>query len=155
MKYLIIILSFLIFNSCKNKSNTDPDQQDNRASTATEHHVKFKNFDCYDGTQKEMNDCARREYKYLESLMNNCHNALITDLNQRIAEDTENQHIILLKDRYLNSQKHWINLRNKNSSLIRDQYNNGSMQTMAIYMQRITDTKHRIEFIEAFSDGFN
>ncbi|MBT8189259.1 MAG: DUF1311 domain-containing protein, partial [Bacteroidia bacterium] len=101
-----------------------------------------------------MNLCARQEYNYLDSILNKKHNELISMLNTRIAEDSENQNLISLKDRYPAAQKQWIILKNNNVSVVREKYQNGSILPMATDLQKSMDTRNRIDFIDMILEGF-
>lgn len=111
-------------------------------------------FDCYDGSQTEMNICSLKEHQHYDSILNVKYKELMNVLNTRIKEyskfddDFESKEAESFKNSIIESQRSWIVLRDKNKKIKELMYIGGSMCAMAMNIQLTHDTKKRIEFID-------
>lgn len=111
-----------------------------------------KKFECYDGSQLEMNQCSADELHYYDSILNLKYKVVINQLNKDIKEEIqykENYNFILKKS-LIESQKIWIKLKESNREVYEKYYNGGSIRPLVKNTQTINDTKDRIEFLDNF-----
>ena len=144
MKYLILFL--IISLNTYSQKNTDISLSNKNTIDTV--------FDCYNGTQLEMNICSYNEFMYYDSIVNLKYKNLLNLINTRLKEEKEYQELfeynqtLLLKETLISSQKVWNDLKNENTEIIKILYEGGSMKPMVINIQAINDIKNRIEFIE-------
>ncbi|MES2811270.1 MAG: lysozyme inhibitor LprI family protein [Bacteroidota bacterium] len=155
MQKIILIVLSMIFFSCQNqekiktvikyvKVKEKTEQTSNQIDT-----IKSK-FDCYDGSQLEMNMCSANELTYYDSILNVKYKIIIQKLDKQIIEEVNLQENSSenLKKIIIESQKIWIKSKESNRNVIQFQYNGGSMLPFAKNSQTIIDTKERIKFLE-------
>jgi uncharacterized protein YecT (DUF1311 family) len=117
-------------------------------------------FDCYNGSQLEMNICSQREYHYYDSILQAKYNMLLSLLDSNLAitanypEKFEYEETMVLKNSIINSQKAWISFRNSNAEVQGVKFEGGTMETMIRNNQMTTDTKDRIKWVRALNNEY-
>ncbi|MFV7236864.1 MULTISPECIES: lysozyme inhibitor LprI family protein [Flavobacterium] len=146
----IIFLSIFIF-SCNKKQETKIITRHIKVKDSTKEKSDSipNKFDCYDGSQTEMNVCSANELIYYDSILNVRYKYLIKKIDTEIKDDYENYNL-RLKTSIINSQKNWIISKEKNREVFDIEYEGGSILPLAKNTQTIRDTKERIIFLEYF-----
>ena len=117
-------------------------------------------FDCYIGTQLEMNLCSSKEFHYYDSLLNTTYQSLIRKIDLEIKEALDfddDSEMNLLKDSkqvIINSQRHWIKQRDYNEKIWAEIYKGGSMMPLVVNVQATRDTRQRIDFLKQLLDHY-
>lgn len=111
-------------------------------------------FDCFDGSQLEMNICSLNEFEYYDSILQNRYFKLINMLDSNLVITQQYKDLFEyheeknLKEAVIISQKYWTKLREQNSNILKLIYKGGTMENMVVNQQLTIDTKNRIRLIE-------
>jgi uncharacterized protein YecT (DUF1311 family) len=158
MRFLAII--FIIFFgliSCNQNSDQDRKnfKEDNTILTKDIDTIcETLVFDCYEGTQLEINLCSKKEFEFYDSILINKYNELIEIIDKRIENEKQfpDKFEYKLTSNYKNAivstHNFWIEFRDKNAELKGMYYEGGTIQPYIMNKQLIIDTKNRIEYIE-------
>jgi uncharacterized protein YecT (DUF1311 family) len=150
-QFLIIPSVVILLLSCKQNLKKE-------GVRSSERNIDNTLFDCYDGSQLEMNVCSQKEFQYYDSILHAEYNHLISSLDSNIAitatypDNFEYKEMLELKNTIISSQKAWSILRDKNSEVLRVKYEGGTMQPLVINNQMTTDTKNRIKYIRELNN---
>ena len=116
-------------------------------------------FECYDGSQQEMNICSRNEYLYYDSILNEKYSKLLEVLNAKLDRQSSYEYKFEYEatKEYINkitqSEKDWIKLKLSNAEVTGSYFEEGTMGPLIVNHQLIIDTKDRIVFIEHLLEG--
>lgn len=115
---------------------------------------RYPSFDCYDGSQAEMNMCSYNEYRYYNSLLT----VRFKETTDQIKTDMESYKDMLTESEVEiyeqqissleRSQEAWLKFREENASVLSYQYYGGSIEPLMVNTQRIRDTKERLMFLD-------
>jgi uncharacterized protein YecT (DUF1311 family) len=158
MKKLLLLIPCVSIISCQNnektktiiryvKINDSKQTKNNKLKDSSK-------FNCYDGSQLEMNVCSSEELEYYDSILNISYKKLIQKIDNNITEEIKFQEHYSenLKKSIIQSQKDWIKFKESNRNIIEKSYNGGSMLPLAKNSQTIKDTKERIIFLNNLSN---
>jgi uncharacterized protein YecT (DUF1311 family) len=153
MKNILFLLFTILLISCNKQEKPKTIVKYIKVKESPTNDSVNKKFDCYDGSQLEMNICSLKEYEYYDSILNVKYKAIISQLDKGIKEEIQykENHSSKLKTELVKSQKDWIKLKESNMDVYNEYYNGGSMRPLAINTQAIHDTKDRIEFLDNFA----
>ncbi|MES2864672.1 MAG: lysozyme inhibitor LprI family protein [Bacteroidota bacterium] len=152
MKNTIFLLFTVLLISCNKQEKPKTIVKYIKVKETSTKDSLYKKFDCYDGSQLEMNICSLNEFRYYDSILNVKYKAVINQLDKEIKEEIQykENYSSKLKIELVKSQKEWIKLKESNMAVYNEYYNGGSMRPLAINTQGIHDTKDRIEFLDNF-----
>lgn len=150
LHYTLVLLTLATFSCDSQKMKTSDKLSTNLKEEGTDNLL----FDCYNGTQLEMNVCSLKELEFYDSILQNRINQLTIILDSTLlieshyADSMEYLETKDLKNAIILSQETWLELRNRNSQIIGLKYKGASMENMVRNQQMTKDTKDRIRLIE-------
>lgn len=113
-------------------------------------------LDCENGTQAEMNFCAKIAFEKADIELNKTYKSIIDQLNKDIQTNIKDSSLSLynktLKIKLIASQKNWIKLRDANATMEAYIYDGGSMSPMIFYKSKLNDTQIRIKYLKDFKE---
>lgn len=155
MKKIFLLLFTVLLISCHKEQKPKTIVKYIKVKEETTKDSVNKKFDCYDGSQLEMNICSADELNYYDSILNVKYQKTINYLNIEIEKEKKfnENYYFNLKTELVQSQRNWIKLKENNREVYEKYYDGGSIRPLAKNIQSIKDTKDRIKFLEDFDSN--
>ena len=145
--YLLLAFLALLFSCSSDKESVESLDMKDQTS-------EVNLFDCYDGNQRKMTHCSKREMMHYDSILNVRYTSLLQYFDDNSIEESgtedsgSSKSSKTLRDLVIQSQRNWLKSRNANKNVQRKLYEGGSIMRMSMNMQVTSDTKHRIQFLD-------
>lgn len=114
-------------------------------------------IDCENAnTQTEMNLCALKDFEKADAELNKVYKNILAQLDKDSKAEANDTflttHYKQLKQKFIASQKIWIQLRDANAETQRLIYEGGSMMPLIYAVSKKDDTEDRIKYLNAFME---
>lgn len=160
MKRSFTFLLIILFISCDTERVEQAPSHENNDQVVikgeeVDNEVENKRFDCYDGTQLEMNVCSLDEYEYYDSILEikvtQLKKSMQLDLERykKFSDQSEYENLLIFDSTFEENQRKWLEYRDDNEALVGLEYEGGTIRPLMVNLELIELTKDRIRFVKS------